>query len=315
MLHDLADGAFLVGHLQRLAELRGEPVAARLLGQLPLEAHALGRVACVEHDAPQVAVAAQVGHAGVEVAPLAAGAGDAEAEPRGLRACARPRRRARDRPRARRPSRPSPSRLLAAAAEMCGQRLADVAAAVLVHDRHEVGRGLRERAEARRLAARDDDQRAGQQQRQQQAAERQADLRVEKAFDAAVGFGGERARDVERDGRGERGETRSALRSGSPLGAAARPRCAARSARLPPASTASPPPLEVGDQLHLLFQLGAQRADRRPRGTRGRVVVAVDIAGAVPPSSSARAAFGERRRRRRRGRRCSPARTSSTSFR
>ena len=68
----------LVGHLERLDQLRAEGVTLSLVGELLLEPHAFGDVAGVEHDASHMAVVAEVADMRVEVAPFALGVANAQ---------------------------------------------------------------------------------------------------------------------------------------------------------------------------------------------------------------------------------------------
>ena len=56
---------------ERAVRKPGEAVVERLTRQLLLEPNPLGDVACVEHDAADVAVVAKVGDMGLEVSPFA----------------------------------------------------------------------------------------------------------------------------------------------------------------------------------------------------------------------------------------------------
>ena len=79
-LDDIEGRLLLVGHLERFDELAAEVVALRLPGQLLLEPDAVGDVPRVQHDAADMAIVAEIGEVGLEVAPLARGVAQPEHE-------------------------------------------------------------------------------------------------------------------------------------------------------------------------------------------------------------------------------------------
>ena len=195
------------GLVKAVAEQRpvgepGEAVVEGLARELLLEPHALTHVARVDHHAAHVAVAAEIGHVGVEMAPLV----ELVQHPKnGLRRLAGVLHRGGEREVVR------VQQILEAVLEQLAlrppehsqHRLADVAAAAVAEHHHEV-RGRRdEAAEVRGLAARGGDQGPGQQQRDEQAERPERHLERDQPVDVVVGGGRDRARGVEGDAGGK----------------------------------------------------------------------------------------------------------------
>ncbi len=243
----------------------------RLARELLLEHHALADVAAVEHDAAHVRLLAHVGHVRLDVPPLAEPVAHAEDDLAGLGPRA-----GRGQQRAvvdvHRLGEAPCEQFALLVADHVRDRLARVAAAAVAEHEHEVGRGAHEAAEVRRLAPRRGRQRERQEQRRRETGDAEQHLRQDQARDAVVGAFRDRARGVERDVRGQRGEHLEAphgIPRGDPLVGGER-HALERPAREPGAARGG----EVVDEPLLLLQLQACQA--RGGRQRGRIVVAVD---------------------------------------
>ena len=176
----------------------GEAVVERLPRELLLERDPLADVAPVEHHAAHVLFLAQVGDVGLDVAPLAEVVAHAEDDLARLAAGARGRNGSaivvvHGRGEA------VVEQLVLLAARHARDRLARVATAAVVEDEHEIGGGLHEAAEARRLTPRRGGQDERQQQRGHETGDAEQHLGRDQFRDAAIGTRGDRARGVERD--------------------------------------------------------------------------------------------------------------------